>query len=498
MAEPTQSPALPSTADAVPYVPISWTAVAAVVVAGLFALVLLVLGITAFTNKKPLLAEELLVLPVIAVVLSFAARRMIRNSEGTRTGEGLADAAWWTALVLGLGYSAYLAAISFSVRREAATTVEQWAELVREGENELAFYQTLPPGARQGVAKTDRALLKARFRDELLAFNGADLLKLAQRNKGELTFAPTGVVDWSYKPGTIDCTFAGVMTCPEGRFPVTVPLKGVEGLAPGESGGRQWMIVRPQGGGFVQQDRVERTNYGWLVVLLELNGGAFAKTFIDHVGLGGPTGHPYLYRAFVAESRDPGAWAAVVRNHWMHIAFAAPLGITQPGTHAGRIPDGFFTLPGGVEPTAAQRERFIASWSALGLFEAGTRLKDAAGNAPDKESTLKITDTAVELYVPVELPVPSTGKMETARGRVVVACKDPALLAELKRSKAAAASEKPSISPPVDLERWATAPWRVVRIESDLAPVSVHQGPPGGSGAPGGPGGGMPGMGGGH
>lgn len=494
MSEPTPapSPALPSTADATPYVPIAWSAVAAVAVAGLFAALLLALGVSAFVNKKPLLVEELLVLPVVAVVLSFAARRMIRNSEGTRTGENLADAAWWLALVLGLAYAAYLFAISFAVRREAATEVERWIGLVQKGDTEDAFYQTLQPGARQGVARTDKVLIRSRFRDELLAFNGTDLVRLAQRNKGEFTFTPGTVGDWSYKPGTIDCTFNGTVTCPEGRFPVVVPLKGVEGVTSAEgvkSGGRQWMVARPQNGGFIQQGEATRTTYGWLVALLELNGNGFAKLFIDHAGFG-PTGYPFLYRAFVSDPGDP-AWAAVVRNPGLHLWFAMPLAVAQPGALAGP-PEGFFSGPDGAKADAGLRDRFLTSWNMPGeprLFEAGRRLKDAGGTVPDKESALKIGDTAIELHVPVELPLASTGRLETARGRLVLVCKDPKLLDEVKSRKAAAvAGEKPTANPPAELEQWVALNWRVVRIESDLKPVSA--------GPQGGPGGGPPGMGG--
>lgn len=500
MAEPTPapSPALPSTADATPYVPIAWSAVAAVGVAGLYAVLLLALGVSAFVNKKPLLVEELLVLPVIAVVLSFAARRMIRNAEGTRTGESLANAAWWLALVLGLAYAAYLFAISFAVRREAAVEVEKWVATVQKGEPEDAFYQMLPPGARQGVTRTDKVLIRSRFRDELLAFSGVDLVRLAQRNKGELTFAPGTVADWSYKPGTIECKFNGVVTCPEGRFPVVVPLKGVEGVSSAEgvkSGGRQWMIDRPASGGFVQQGEVTRTTYGWLVALLELNGNSFAKLFVDHAGFG-PTGYPYLYRAFVSDPGDP-SWAAVARNPSLHLPFAIPLGAAQPGPFPGGAPEGFFTGPDGAKPEGGLRDRFLASWHVPGeprLFEAGRRLKDAGGNVPDKESAVKIGDAAVEVHVPVELPLVSTGRLETARGRLVVACRDPKLLAEIKSRKAAAvAGEKPTANPPAELEQWPAINWRVVRIESDLRPVSTGPERPGGVT---GPGGGMGGMGG--
>lgn len=488
MAEPTQPPALPSTADTTPYVPIAWSAVAAAGVAGLFAVLLVVLGISAFVNKKPLLIEELLVLPVIAVVLSFAARRLIRNAEGTRTGEGLANGAWWLALVLGLAYFAYLIAISFAVRREAASEVERWVALVQKGDAEDAFYQTIPPGGRQGVARNDRVLIRSRFGEELLAFRSTDLMKLARRSgEGEFKFTPTGVADWSYKPGTIDCIFGGVVTCPEGRFPVMIGLKGVEGVTSTDAG-RQWMIVRPQGGGFVQQDKAERTTYGWMLAVLEVNAASFGKAFIDHTPLGA-SAYPYLYRAFVEEGGEPG-WLAVARSPLLQMAFAVPTAAVRPNAYPGGVPEGFFTAADGKPAEPFKRERFLGAWNALGLFEAGRRLKDQGGNSADKEVTVKVTDTTVEVSVPIEVPLQSPNKVETARGRLVLAAKDPALIEELKQRKAAAvAGEKPTASPPPEMERWTATKWRVVRVESDLVPVNLGPGPGGPGGPPGGPGG---------
>src|SRR4051812_46102104 len=106
MSEPTRAPSLPSTADPTPYVPVSWVAALAATFAATFVVSLLFLGIYAFKERKPLLEPGLLVMPVIAFVLCFAARRMIQNSEGTRTGQlygvDLVNGAWWLSLVLGL------------------------------------------------------------------------------------------------------------------------------------------------------------------------------------------------------------------------------------------------------------------------------------------------------------------------------------------------------------------------------------------------------------
>src|SRR5690348_16118686 len=128
MAESTSAPALPSTADPIPYVPVSWMAVAAFAVASLFVAILLAFGIAAFLAKKPLVQAELLALPAVGVVLCFAARRVIRNSEGTRTGENLANTAWWICVIAGLGYAAYLLAIDFAIRRDAKAELERWVE----------------------------------------------------------------------------------------------------------------------------------------------------------------------------------------------------------------------------------------------------------------------------------------------------------------------------------------------------------------------------------
>lgn len=494
MTEPTRSPALPSTADAVPYVPVSWTAVAAVAAAGLFAALLLILGYFAFTNKKPLLMEELLVLPIAAVVLSFAARRMIRNSEGTRTGEQLADGAWWTALVLGLGYLAYLFAIGYSVRRDAANEVEQWVALVREEKTDEAFYKTLPPGGRPA-----RDQLRSRYGNtEMVMFRTSDLMKLAQRNRGEgeFTFVATGVSNWENKSGTIDCGFTGTVTCPEGTFPVVIPLKGVEGITASEGGGggRQWMIAW-RSGNFIQQDKVELTGYGWIVAVLEARGGEFGREYIQLLNILGPGMHPYLYQGFIRPTGQPQLWITLAATTTARVAAAGGLGaaVADEGAYLTYTENSFLKLPGGGEPDASQKAKFLAAWNAQGLFEAGRRLKDPGGGVPDKETMLKITDTAVEVHVPVEIPLQSaTGKVETARGKVVIACSDPALLAQIKERKSAAkGGEKPSANPPADLPLDKPFPWRVVRVESDLAPVNIQQ--QGGPGGPGGPGGGPPG-----
>jgi hypothetical protein len=507
MAEPTRSPSLPSTADTTPYVPVSWMAVAAVTVAGLFALLLLAFGSAAFTNKKPLLMPELLALPVIAIVLSFAALRMIRNSEGTRTGEKLASAAWWLALVLGLCYVAYLLAIGYSVRRDARGEVEKWMENVAQGtprDIRVAFTRTLPPGMRQNVSADDEYQMERQFRDELLMFRNCDLVRLAQRNQGSFTYT-AGAVEWAYKPGAVECSVTGTAKCPEGTFPVLIQLKGLEGVT-GEGGaGRQWMITRPPSGGFIDQRGATRTPYGWLVASLEMDGGAFGRGFVSHLATG-PTSHAYAYRAFVVPGSDRRGWGAVATDPMSQFIFAVPSRALGDEGYADYMANHFYKLPGGAEPSGDKKAEFFKSWNAQGVRPAGEKLKGADGNPIDKEDVISITPTAVEVRVPVEIPLPGTsGKFEVARGRIVVTTTAPVILDMLKRYKDSANPEHGTASAPGELEvelkqhlkdptnpiGWSI-PWRVVRIESDMAPVNVAPRGPGGPGGPGMPPG-MPG-----
>lgn len=514
---PVSGPSLPSTADATPYVPVSWVAATAAAVAVAFLLTLGLFGWFAFTNKKPLIEPGLLAMPAVALVLCFAARRVVRNSEGTRTdllyGVNLVNTAWWLALVLGLCYIAYLFAIDYAIRREARGEVERWIGFLKVGtEDDLgrAFHRTLPPGRRQDVSPTDQERLQARFRDELLMFRNSDLVRLAQRNKGDFEFDAGGVT-WAHRPGVVECVVTGTAKCPEGSFPVMISLRGVEGGA-----GRQWVIMPPQAGGFVDQSRAARTHYGHLVQFLEFNGAAFGKGYLAALS-GGPLGHQYAYRAFVAPGGDAPGWGAVAFNPrdpreqflWQ-LAFAMPSAAFGDAGYAEYMNTQFLKTPRGGDPTPAQKAKFLTSWDAFGLRPAGEKLKGPDGGPVDKENVITLTETAVEVRVPVEIanlaPDEPGKKPGTARGRMLIVCDDPPLLALLRRHRGAADAARGATDFPADLAdevgqlyrdradpKKLVIPWRVVRVESNLEPVVIDQqggpgGGPGGGGL-GGPGG---------
>jgi len=478
MAEPARPPSLPSTADTVPYAPVSWAAVGAMLATATFALILLVAGYGAVRAKKPLVLDWVLVLPAAAIVLSFAGRRIIRTSEGTRTGElfgvDLIATSWWTSLVLLLGYGAYLFAVEYTVRRDAENYVKRWVGLIIDGKVPQAFDLSLPPGGRLG----DEAQLVALHRQELLVFRQSDLVRVAVRNKGEATFVPGGLRAWVSRPTGVECVYAGTLKCPEGTFPVHIQLKGNEGVSGSDAAaaGRQWQII-PTQNGFVQWDKATRTRYGHLVAELERQGGAFGREFVTVASNGM---QPFAFLAYAREDRDPASWRKIPETTLGRVAAAGGLAAVY------NLPEGqraelarLFRLPGGGKPDPKQTETFMQIWARAGVVPPGARLR----NTLDTTDLIEVTDTAVEVRIPIELPLVGGPGLTAARGRVVVACTDRGMLDELKRLRAEADPDRPSDN--ADEFRNRPTIWRVVAIESDLYEVRTPQPGSGGPDEPG-------------
>ncbi|MDB5309552.1 MAG: hypothetical protein JWO38_3754 [Gemmataceae bacterium] len=520
MAEPTtpppapaagssRSPALPSTADAVPYVPVSWMAVSAMGTAALFVLILLVGGYGAWREKRPLLMDWALIFPVAAVVLSFAARRIIRNAEGTRTGElfgvELTNLAWWTALVGGLGYAAYLVAIETSIRQDAKGEVQRWADNILKGDDPAAltraFHRTRDPNERALIGPDNRSALEARYRNEFIGFEQCDLVSLVKRNRGACQFSLGGMRDWAIKPSGVECTITGTVLCPEGAFPVNVALRGIETGTGEQAAGRQWQIMLTPAG-YLAKQQARLTPYGWAVAQLEMSGSDFGRKFIT-ISSTARDARAFAYLEFARAETDPAFRPLTPTGQFVRaVSVGAPAGLASfglpvalawlPGPPFAEITaDRLFRLPGGGEPSVEQKQRFAFAWTTTGISRPGERLRDTT----DVHEQLVLTDSAVEFRLPVEIPLPTPqGVTAAARGRVVIACTDPAVLAEVRKLRQSAdpVNGVSSVFPESHLK---PITWKLVRIESDLQPVTIRpQGGPGG-GPPGAGPGGPPGAG---
>jgi hypothetical protein len=463
-----------------------------VAVAQSFVLSLLIFGYDAFRGKKSLIMPELLLLAGLAIVLSFAARRIIRTSEGTRTGENLTNVAWWTAVVSGIIYGAYWLAIEYAIRRDARDEVQKWVGLVLNGETAPAFHRTLEPGRRVKIAVNDEGKMMAEFRAEYVGFRQLDLMRIAARSPGECEFVPGGLRDWVTKPKSVECVFTGTVKSPEGTFPIHVPLKGTEGVTGAEGTlGRQWQ-VNATPAGFVQIEKVTFTRFGWFTQVVEGQGSLFAKQFMG-LSAAGPGSQPYAYHIFVKPSGGE-EWGKIAATGLPRAAVGGGLSAVIPYTadYMKYLTGDMLRLPNGGEPTASQRKTFQDAWNATGLVPAGSRLKgsfdthDFVHLVRDAEKIVK-----AEVRVPCELPMPpSVSDNAVARVRVVAECTDPAALEMLNQLRATAADpNQPLLTPPEEYRKLMFK-WRIARLESDMYPIPIVkpsvEGIPPGAGPPGG------------
>ena len=492
MADPIVSPgaaaipSLPSTADQVPYVPVSFLAVAAGLAAGTLILALLGFGLIAYRDHKPLIELELFTsLAVAAVVLSFAARRVVRNSEGTRTGTlfgiDLPNAAWWTGVVLGLSYATYMFAVEYSIRKDAEHEVKIWLDYVQKGDPESlnrAFHRCQEVGLRRTVRADDGAAMETRWRDNYVAFQQCDLVLASARNPGT-TFELGGLRDWSYTPAGVECVFTATMTNAEGVFPIRIPLRAPETRGvPGETGGRQWQVVF-QAAGFIQPDNARITPYGWNVMPMAANGGEFGRTFTARCGHRESRPQAILDSAVT----DPALRAALepYRIELQSARLAMLGGAVEANASANRViydtlADRFSTLPGGAAPSADQKQKFRDIWNGTGFNRVGERYRENS----DQHDRLTFTDSRIELRIPVEIALPSI-QTEIARGRLLLVCTDTATIARMKELRDSASPSNATTTSPEGFQL-KSYPWKVLRLESDLKPVPIGRRPPSGRG----------------
>ncbi|MDW8243624.1 MAG: hypothetical protein RMJ88_10475 [Thermogemmata sp.] len=486
-------PRLPGSGDTQGYVPVSWMAVAAAAVSGLFVLILVFSTYTAFTTRRPLVLPELLVLPAIAIVLSFAARRLINNSEGTRTGLlygiDLVNTSWWLAVIGGLGYAAYLFAIDYSIRRDGEAEIQRWLEhlTTAEGDPEVnfnrAFLRTLEPGRRTGLRPENTQQLRSEFRDPYTQFRQCDLVRLCSRNRGVCQVNITGVRNWSSRPWGVECEFSATLTCPEGVFPLSIPVKGMEPTTAAEAAaGRQWAVVIPANG-YIIRDKVQYTDYGVLLAALEMSGGKFGRDFIT-ASVQGPHIQHYLYHRTIAPLEQSELWEEQARASLSRMALvggpAGPLPFFTRDSFA-YYRDKFLTLPNEGIPSPEQKNLFRTIWYGSGLLPPGSRLR----NSPDTQDILMVYADRVEVQVPCELPFPGAGaaSLAAARGRLIVVSRDPALLEKLRQLREQARPGQLASNATLGQILQEDFRWRVVRLESDMYRIMPTRAMPGEPGA---------------
>jgi hypothetical protein len=285
-----------------------------------------------------------------------------------------------------------------------------------------------------------------------------------------------------YKDTGIECVYSGTFVCPEGRFPVRIPLKGFESITGTSSDGvgRQWQVV-PTPGGFIQREDVLLTTYGWMVLSLEAQGSERGNEFLNVIGIA-PIIRPYVYHDLALRDGLAGAWLTGSGQMPARLAAAGGPMLALPYTpEYQKSIAGFARLPNGNELPPDKQAKFLAAWNeGRGITPSGSVIRGSG----DTNSTLTVTEHAVQIRIPVEIPEPN---MSANRGRLVIECTDPQVLADLSRLRDSADPNAASRDVPPDL-RNRTYAWHVTRLETDMIPIQPREAPgPGGPGGPGGP-----------
>ena len=485
-------------ATAAKYAPLSGLAVAAVAVAALFVLVLAVMAVQAYSVGLPLLNGLLFVLPAAGIALAFIARRQIRNSEGARTGEQYANLAWWVCVVVGSCYLMYWVSTELFIRAEADRAMTGWADKFRKANPadpadpavRAAFIQTLDPGKSEAIARNPRLLQTPEMGLPIAQFRNSHLLLISARNP-DATLVSHGLRTWDMLPdGRLKCEVAGTLKCAEGEFPVVVPMEGVS-----TDKGRVWMVQPLLK--YLDPDQASRTRYGWLIAALDVRAQQLADQFVATLRTYPlQLGQAAAVAAFLSGRADPAYAENLLRTTLERSVLAGGTALVGERSDPG---DAFFARGDGQPMTDAEYDRPDGGKAAGGL----TALRrvwadaDAANLATAWRSKLTPADMAVRnvlvevaddrvlFKVPVEF-VPRLPEFQNtpglyAIGRLVFACDDPALLQELNAARAAGGPLSRDV--PADL-RERVFPYRLLRFESDLVPLSAPRPTQAGGGPP--------------
>lgn len=477
--QPTPPSSLSSDPSAQPgYAPIAWTAVAALAVAIGFAVILLYLTVASYFKGLPLTDSWIPFVPALVVVLAFVARRQIRASEGTRTGEVYANAAWWIAVVTGVAFVAYLLAVNFTVQRDARNVFNGWAENLRDLDafqpadpNLLeACWLTLPPGTRP-ASKKDAARIEAAFGDSLAAFRQVDLIRVCQRNRGSLTLTAQGLKDWTVRAGEITCVLTASLGCAEGEYGMELPMRA----SVDDKGVRRWQIQPAGQGGYVKSRTL--TRYGWETTGLEADALIACRRLTAQLGQPNHAGAVYL--GFVRQAVNPARSIETLSRYYsiaeMVGAVAGPVVMTAadplPPNWQSDLVQNVFTKPDGKPLGRPEAERVLALWMSGQVAPAGAILKKNL----DVNGVLAVSTDIVEFRMPVEMPAPGTGSTPAVyRGRLVFRLPPDAARAVIAARQAVGTGGERFSQPPDDLTLTAR-PWRLVRFETDFKAIQGEQ-----------------------
>jgi hypothetical protein len=300
--------------DTTVYRPLSGLAVASVALAGLYAVVILILGGLALYFGDPLpLGILSLIVPVTALGLGLIARMQIANSEGTRSGLALANWGCWLSLLVGLGYGAIYAGTYLALTWQVRSFGTEFFDLMRQGKINHAFLLTLDPEVRASANPDNPRMMIMRFgvgggktKAQLPAFQQAELTRILQQGGPETVVRPLGINGWEYDKGYHFLQTYRVTTR-EGDFDVQLSLRSSEA---GKA--RAWRVVWSESD--INATKATLTEFGEALRRWRQDSLMFAQIWLQKRAAGIVMDQVYLD---TLEPKDRNVWKSFHACRWL-------------------------------------------------------------------------------------------------------------------------------------------------------------------------------------
>jgi len=455
-------------------------------------------GLIAWRSGKPLTEFWILLLAVLGFVFSFLGLRQVRTSEGAKSGAQYATITWWICLVGGLCYTASMFGVDWLNRSEAEKQLTQFASVyvladaanTDDANLKKSFFATIDPNNVKSVEGNPK-LLEVQFALPMALLRNSNLLMIASRNGGQFSVVSTGLKSTETKDDATVTVAEGLLKCPEGEFPITIPLRvtisdtkkklyqimTIDGLVPTDEKTRRAKGIR--------------TPYGWQIYALENQAQLTTEAMLEAL-----TGY-YIKQPLVRSDRQyslPQATAhGIVKRFFLGVPPDSPtpvaVGLTTMGRHAvmgglgvlsgdpAPLPESFFTREDGKPLNAEQLATFQLIWNdprTSNIAPAGRGPKSPS--TPVRNARIEFRENAISIFVPFEAspqvkPFTQGQKVYTTCWAHFV-CDDAATLAELTKLRTAGGPLTLAPATPLDTRY----PLRLVGFRSNFSPFDASGG----------------------
>jgi hypothetical protein len=246
-----------ATTETIQYKPLSLLAIAGLVLAVLFTIILALFVADAWSRGQPIfLPGLLLLLPLGGIALSLLGLWEIKNSEGTRAGRRLAVIGFWLSLLAGGGYFTMQTVTGMAIIQQSNRFMTE--KDVDSGffprlqssdvDARTAFLFTLGKNERSGVSPLNERDMEQfdmpnpQSPKGLLArFMESSLVRAVREcAPGSLKVEPGAVKDWTYDAGAYKISRTYQVTTDDGVWEVPMQLTSIEPEAEGEK--RKWRV----------------------------------------------------------------------------------------------------------------------------------------------------------------------------------------------------------------------------------------------------------------